>query len=119
MTAERFNRQALAQPNEVAPLRTAVWRLALKSGASETVGNAIRLAVSEALTNVVMHAYVGGQARKMVVEAWSDGAQHFNVRVLDEGHVPVNLELTAVPPRVADADNEGADAARIDELEPR
>ena len=86
MHSERFKSQAIALPREVAPLRTAVWRHALELGANDTVGNAIRLAVSEALTNVVMHAYAGRQPGKMLVEAWVDGTDHFNVRILDEGH---------------------------------
>jgi anti-sigma regulatory factor (Ser/Thr protein kinase) len=83
---ERFNKQALARPKEIAPLRNAVWRLALELGASDSVGNAIRVAVSEAITNVVMHAYVGRAAGKVTVEAWLDGSDHFTVRVVDEGH---------------------------------
>jgi serine/threonine-protein kinase RsbW/stage II sporulation protein AB (anti-sigma F factor) len=55
-------------------------------GASERVGNAVQLAVSEAITNVVMHAYVGRAAGKIMVDAWLDGGDHFTVRVLDEGH---------------------------------
>jgi serine/threonine-protein kinase RsbW/stage II sporulation protein AB (anti-sigma F factor) len=86
LTAERLDRQAVARPEEIAPLRTAVWRLALRLGASDSVGNAVRVAVSEALTNVVMHAYAGGEPGQMTVQAWLDGADHFTVRVLDEGH---------------------------------
>ena len=86
MTDERLNRQVAARPEEIAPLRTAVWRLAVQLGASEDVGNAVRVAVSEALTNVVLHAYAGGQPGNMTVQAWLDGADHFTVRVLDEGH---------------------------------
>jgi serine/threonine-protein kinase RsbW len=82
----RFSRQALARPEEIAPLRTAVWRLALESGASEGVGNAVRVAVSEALTNVVMHAYVGRAPGQVTVEAWLDGTDHLTVLVLDDGH---------------------------------
>jgi serine/threonine-protein kinase RsbW len=82
----RFRRQAPARPEEIAPLRTAVWRLAIELGASERVGDAVRVAVSEALTNVVMHAYVGCETGKVTVEAWQDGGDHFAVRVLDEGH---------------------------------
>jgi anti-sigma regulatory factor (Ser/Thr protein kinase) len=83
---ERFTRQALARPEDIGPLRNAVWQLALQLGASDRVGNAIRVAVSEAITNVVMHAYVGRAPGIVTVEAWLDGADHFTVRVLDEGH---------------------------------
>lgn len=67
-------------------MRTAVWRHALALGASSEIGDAVRLAVGEALTNVVMHAYVGREAGKMTVEAWLDADDHLTVRVLDEGH---------------------------------
>jgi serine/threonine-protein kinase RsbW/stage II sporulation protein AB (anti-sigma F factor) len=81
-----FARQAQARPEELAALRTAVWRYALALGASEELGQAVRLAVGEALTNVVMHAYVGGQPGMMIVHAWLDADGRFNVQILDEGH---------------------------------
>jgi serine/threonine-protein kinase RsbW len=40
--------------------------------------------VSEALTNVVLHAYLGRDPGPMVAEAWCD-ADHLLVRVCDEG----------------------------------
>ena len=86
MAGEGFNRQTLARPEEIGPLRTAVWRLALQLGASESVGNAVRVAVSEAITNVVMHAYVGRATGNVTVDARLEGAEHFTVRVDDEGH---------------------------------
>jgi serine/threonine-protein kinase RsbW len=81
-----FERQAPALPEELAALRTAVWRYALTLGADEQLGQSIRLAVGEALTNVVMHAYVGGKPGMMAVRAWVGDDGHFNVQVLDEGH---------------------------------
>jgi serine/threonine-protein kinase RsbW/stage II sporulation protein AB (anti-sigma F factor) len=86
LTEERFERQAIARPEELAPMRTAVWRHALALGASSEIGDAVRLAVGEALTNVVMHAYVGRETGKMTVEAWLDDDDHLTIRVLDEGH---------------------------------
>lgn len=85
----RLEKQALARPEEVAPLRTAVWRHALALGASAELGDAIRLAAGEALTNVVMHAYVGIEPGKMTIQAWLDEHENFTVRVLDEGHGPI------------------------------
>lgn len=85
LTSERFSRQALARPEELAPLRTAIWRHALALGASAEVGDAIRLAVGEALTNVVMHAYLGTEPGTMSVQAWIDDHDYFTVRVFDEG----------------------------------
>jgi stage II sporulation protein AB (anti-sigma F factor) len=81
----RLERQALARPEELAPLRTAVWRYAQEHGASQELANAIRLGVGEALTNVVMHAYVGMETGTMTVQAWLDEDDHLTVRVLDEG----------------------------------
>jgi len=81
----RLERQALARPEELAPLRTAVWRYAQEHGASQEVANAVRLGVGEALTNVVMHAYIGMETGTMTVEAWLDEDEHLTVRVLDEG----------------------------------
>lgn len=82
----RFEKQAPARPEELAPLRTAIWRYALALGADAELGNAIRLAVGEALANVVMHAYVGREPGRMSAEAWLDQDDHFAVRILDEGH---------------------------------
>ena len=66
-------------------MRTAVWRFALELGADPEVGQAVRLAVGEALTNVAMHAYAGRDPGDMIVRAWRDD-EHLNVEVLDEGH---------------------------------
>lgn len=86
MPEHSLNRQAPARPEEIAPLRTAVWQHALDMGASESVGDAVRVAVSEAITNAVLHAYVGGPPGNVTVDAWLEGADHLAVRVLDEGH---------------------------------
>lgn len=80
----RFERCAPAQPDQLAPLRTAVWHHAQALGASEEVAQAVRTAVGEALLNVVMHAYLNMEPGSMMVEAWLDD-QHFVVRILDEG----------------------------------
>ena len=82
---DRFERLAPAQPDQLAPLRTAVWRHAQALGASEEVAQAVRLAVGEALANVVMHAYLEMEPGSMTVQAWRDCDEHFVVRVLDEG----------------------------------
>lgn len=82
----RLSTQAPARPEEIGPLRTTVWRFALGLGASDSVGNAVRVAVSEAITNAVMHAYVGREPGTVTVDAWLDSDDHFTVRVLDEGH---------------------------------
>ncbi|HTX32799.1 MAG TPA: ATP-binding protein [Solirubrobacteraceae bacterium] len=86
MSSPRLERHALARPDELAGLRTAVWRYAMDQGASQEVAQAVRLAVGEALTNVVMHAYVGRDSGAMTVKAWVDDDDHLNVEILDEGH---------------------------------
>lgn len=85
MPTERLERQALARPEDLAPVRTEVWRYAQELGASPDVANAVRLAVGEALTNVVMHAYVGLEPGNMTVQAWPDRDHHLTIRVVDEG----------------------------------
>lgn len=76
----------LAQAEAIAALRTALVRHASALGANAEVCDAVRLAVSEALTNVVMHAYLGAEPGDMIVQAWTDHDDHLTVRVLDEGH---------------------------------
>lgn len=81
----RFEGSAPARPEELAPLRTAVWRHAQAVGAAPEVANDIRLAVGEALMNVVMHAYLGMEPGAMILEAWLDDDDHLTVQVLDDG----------------------------------
>ena len=89
MAKERFERQALARPGELASLRRAVWEHAEELGARPDLRDPIRLAVGEALTNVVMHAYVGMPTGTIRLEAWVDEDGRFSVLVLDEGRGPV------------------------------
>lgn len=86
MPDQRLERQAPARAEELAGLRTAVSRFATDLGATAEVAQAIRLAVGEALTNVVMHAYVGRDPGAMTVRAWVGQDDHLNVEVIDEGH---------------------------------
>ncbi len=86
LSGQSLERQAPARAEELAGLRTAVWRYALELGAGPEVGQAVRLAVGEALTNVVMHAYAGREPGAMMVRAWPDDDDHLNIEVLDEGH---------------------------------
>ena len=73
-----------AIPDAVAPARNAVAQLAEDAGGPVNVVESVRLAVSEALTNIVYHAYEGGQPGPMTVEAWiTEGA--LIVLVCDEG----------------------------------
>lgn len=74
-----------ARPDEVARLQHEVVAYIKELGAPEPVVDGVRLAVSEALTNVVLHAYLGRNPGTMIAEAWRD-ADHLLVRVCDEGH---------------------------------
>jgi serine/threonine-protein kinase RsbW len=86
LETERFQTRALAQPEAIAVLRSALVRYAGSLGADAQVREAVQLAVSEALTNVVMHAYLGSEPGDMIVQAWIDDDRRLTVRVLDEGH---------------------------------
>ena len=57
-----LRRSLPAVPGSVPELRGALADFALCAGASPTVIEQIRLAISEAVTNVVLHAYVGAEA---------------------------------------------------------
>jgi serine/threonine-protein kinase RsbW len=57
-------------------------------GASDHTCDAIALAVSEALTNVVQHAYVGEDPGPIIVEARLERRSQLLVRVSDEGRGP-------------------------------
>ena len=84
-TAERFKAGALAVADEIPRLRQMVAEYARTTHTSEDVVERVRLAVSEALTNVVVHAYLGRDPGSMIAEAWCE-ANHLVIRVSDEGH---------------------------------
>jgi len=71
-----------ATPGEVGPLRRRVEALCADAGASAQVSKDVALAASEALTNVVMHAYVDrDQPGEMRLRA-----------SLDDGYVALEIE---------------------------
>lgn len=74
-----------ARPASIGPLRRALVAYAESNGASEQQREDIALAVSEALSNVVVHAYVGSDSPGDIrLEAWmEDDALH--VAVCDDG----------------------------------
>ena len=74
-----------AHPDSVAPLRHAVVDFARRCGASATQRDDIALAVSEAVSNVVLHAYDGCESPGMVTVVASVHAQALEVVVCDEG----------------------------------
>lgn len=72
----------LAVPEQIAILRRAAQAFAQHAGADEP--GDVGLACSEALTNVVLHAYPAGEPGPMHLEAGIDGAD-LVVVVSDEG----------------------------------
>ena len=74
-----------AVPESVPELRTALVDFARRAGASAFVLDQIRLAISEAVTNVVIHAYVGAaQPGPVRVAAHVEDAR-VNIVVADDG----------------------------------
>jgi serine/threonine-protein kinase RsbW len=73
-----------AQPPQVAAIRRAVAAIARQAGAGTTMLIRLELAVSEAATNVVLHAYRAGPVGRIFVTAGIDrGVLH--VQILDHG----------------------------------
>lgn len=72
------------QPTSVPQARRALERLAVDAGACSGVVDALRLAVSEACTNVVLHAYRDREPGRMHVLASLDG-RTLRVVVCDDG----------------------------------
>jgi len=73
-----------AEPVAVPRARTAVVELARRANASADALDDIRLAVSEVVTNVVMHAYIDEPPGPLHVDARVDG-RRLHVEVRDEG----------------------------------
>lgn len=86
VTAERAAWTTPAVPTAVGPLRRRAAAFAAEAGADEDLAHAVALAVSEAVTNVVIHAYAGRaepgpvsvecrvEDRRVVVEVIDEGA---------------------------------------------
>lgn len=83
-TVDRFIVRGLAVADEVPRLRHQVAEYVQRTGAPDDVLERVRLAVSEALTNIVVHAYLGRDRGSMTAEAWCE-AEHLVLRVSDEG----------------------------------
>ena len=73
-----------AEPASVPRARAAVVALARAANASDDSIDDVRLAVSEAVTNVVMHAYSDGETGPLHLTAWVVG-RRLHVEVRDEG----------------------------------
>jgi len=74
----------VAEPPAVPRARASVTAFARAAGASPDVVDDIRLAVSEAATNVVLHAYLGSAPGPLDVRASLEG-RRLEVEVCDEG----------------------------------
>jgi serine/threonine-protein kinase RsbW/stage II sporulation protein AB (anti-sigma F factor) len=85
VAGERLQTTALAQPQAVGELRHELANYATSLGACELARDAIALAVTEAATNVVVHAYVGQEPGPIMVDAWGDGDGHLLVLISDTG----------------------------------
>lgn len=82
---DRLELRATADAAVVADLRNAVTQFAVAAGAPSAVAAAVKLAVSEVLSNVVLHAYIDAPAAgSLMVEVWTSG-DALLVRVCDEG----------------------------------
>jgi serine/threonine-protein kinase RsbW len=73
-----------AEPSAVSLLRHRAAEFASTAGASDEVTQAVALAVSETVTNAVVHAYHGEERGKVRVSCRADG-ESFIVEVADEG----------------------------------
>jgi serine/threonine-protein kinase RsbW len=73
-----------ARPEHVGAARRAVWDAALQAGADASVREAVRLAVSEAVSNVVVHGYRESSPGAFTVGVEWDGGE-LRVIVRDQG----------------------------------
>ena len=73
-----------AEPSAVGELKRRAAEFASTAGASDEVTQAIALAVSETVTNAVVHAYDGEDRGQVRVRCHVDG-ERFVVEVADEG----------------------------------
>lgn len=76
-------------PSVVGTLRRELVAYARSAGATAKACDAVALAISEALTNVVRHAYVGEGPGPMMVEAHLEGDAELVVQISDEGLGPI------------------------------
>jgi anti-sigma regulatory factor (Ser/Thr protein kinase) len=73
-----------AVPSTVREMRRRAAAFASAAGASEEMTHAVALAVSETVTNAVVHAYVGREPGSVSVRCRTDG-ERVSVEVVDEG----------------------------------
>jgi PAS domain S-box-containing protein len=80
----RWHREVAAEPVVVGELRRGVAAFARAHGAGEDVVENVMLAVSEAVTNAIIHAFVGRERGHVTITAEA-GEGSLLVRVLDDG----------------------------------
>jgi anti-sigma regulatory factor (Ser/Thr protein kinase) len=73
-----------AEPDAVSRLRRLATEFVSTAGASDEVAQAVALAVSETVTNAVVHAYDANERGQVRVSCEADG-ERFTVEVADEG----------------------------------
>ena len=76
---------APAAPESVAQLRQAVGDFAYEHGVPEHRASDIRLAVSEAVSNAVVHAFRGGADGTVIASVTVSAPEWVDVRVTDDG----------------------------------
>jgi anti-sigma regulatory factor (Ser/Thr protein kinase) len=87
-----------AVPTSVGSMRRRAVAFAAAAGASGVTLHALELAVSETVTNAVVHAYVGREPGLVRVRCWADGG-HMTVEVTDEG-IGIGVEARRDSPGV-------------------
>ena len=80
----QLHRSMAAVPASVPALRSDVADFARAAGVREPLLSSVKLAVSEAVTNAVLHAYVGLRPGPVSVAAWLDD-DRLLVEVSDDG----------------------------------
>jgi anti-sigma regulatory factor (Ser/Thr protein kinase) len=80
----RFERRFPARAEHVSDARRQVLELARDQGVPAAALDAVRLAVSEAVTNAVVHAYRDGGVGEVTVRAEAEDG-HIHVVVTDDG----------------------------------
>jgi anti-sigma regulatory factor (Ser/Thr protein kinase) len=86
MTAAPLRWEVPATPDQVAPLRRRARAYAVDQGFATARADDVALAVSEALTNVVLHAYRDGAAiGRMALVAVGDPRGGLEFEITDDG----------------------------------
>lgn len=80
----QLHRSMAAVPASVPALRSAVAAFARASGVREPLLSSVKLAVSEAVTNAVVHAYVGLRPGPVRLDAWLED-DDLLVEISDDG----------------------------------